>query len=450
MTTYSKQPRSQGRRPVSQNALPEPLEAYLQEAAKGAAGKPLSESLTPDSPLKKLIGRFVEVALEEEMRQHLGYDHHERRPSGSSSGATPRKNTRNGYSKKRLKTSYGQTHVQVPRDRQASFEPVVVPKYASVTEEVEARTLAMYAQGMTTREIQRHVEELYGFQASEMFVSRLTERLDPELAAWRARPLEATYAVVFIDAMHLKVRHAAAGAAAGVHSTAAYTVTGYGENGTHEILGLYMAPEGTSPSESASFWHQVLVELEKRGLEQILILCADGLTGLEEAAGAVYPQARFQPCLVHLMRTSLRHVAYTERKAVARQLKHVYQAPTYESAEQALDRFALAHRDRYPAVVRLWQEKLPALAALFSYSEPLRKLVYTTNPIEGVHRQVRKVTKNRGVLPNVASAMRLLTLVLRDLDQRQRKRARPDWRRIVAELHIHFTGRLPQDWGRRL
>lgn len=234
------------------------------------------------------------MALEEELSEHLGYDRHERLDS-SSDGTSCRRNTRNGHTKKQLKTSHGDVEIRAPRDREASTRagPVLVPKRGAVTRDLEDRVVAMYASGMTTRQIQQHVEELYGLQASEMFVSRLVERLDPELSAWRNRPLEQTYAVVFVDGIYLKVRHAT-----GVESTAAYKIRGYGEAGTMEVLGIYIDEAGESPKERASFWHQVFVELEKRGLKQILILSADGLPGMEEAARAVYAQVDFQPCVV--------------------------------------------------------------------------------------------------------------------------------------------------------
>ena len=440
----SKKKPSKGMRRKKVAAVADPLEAYLQKIAKEGAGKPLSESLVEGSPLKELIGRFVEIALEEEMREHLGYERHERL-DGQAEPGQRRSNTRNGQSGKRLKTSHGETDIRIPRDRQSRFEPQIVPKYGTITQEVESRLVSMYASGMTTREIRRHVTELYGIDASEMFVTRIVERLDPMLAEWRSRALEDVYGVVFVDALHQKVRHQT-----GVASTALYVVSGYGEQGVMDVLGLYMAPEAHSPAESASFWHQVLVELEKRGLKDMLIVCADQLTGLEEAVESVYAQARFQPCLVHIMRTSLRRVPWSDRKTVARELKKIYQAATYEGAEEALERLRECYEHKHPALVRQWTSILPRLSDLWHYSVPLRKLVYTINPIENLNRQIRKVTKNRGVLPNPESAMRLMTLVLMRIDDRNKKRMRPDWPRIAQELAIHFPDRLPKNWGIRI
>jgi putative transposase len=421
-----------------------PLDAYLRQIAKEGAGKPLSESLAEGAPLKDLIGRFVEIALEEEMRDHLGYERHDRL-EGKDEPSGRRSNTRNGTSTKRLRTSHGETEVDVPRDRQGSFEPAIVPKYGTITKDVEDRVVSMYASGMTTREIQGHVTDLYGIDASEMFVSRIVERLDPMLTEWRNRPLESCYPVVFVDALHQKVRQQA-----GVTSSAVYVVSAYGEEGTMDVLGVYVAPEGYSTAESASFWHHVLVTLEKRGLADILILCADQLTGLEQAVASVYPRARYQPCVVHVMRSSLRRVPWSERKKVARELKKIYQAPSFEAASQAFEEARQLYETRYPGLVRQWASVLPRLADLWQYSAPLRKLVYTINPIENINRQVRKVTKNRGVLPNPDSALRLMTLVLQRIDARNQKRQRPDWTRIARELPIHFPDRLPNDWGFRI
>lgn len=416
-----------------------PLEEHLRRIAKEAAGRSLTESLADGAPLADLIGRFVEIALEEELTDHLGYPPNAR-------GSAPGGNTRNGRSGKTLKTSHGATEIAVPRDRQGTFDPQIVPKHRSVTADMEARVVAMYAQGMTTREIQRHVTELYHFEASEMLVSRLVERLEPELAAWRSRELEPVYPIVFIDAVHSKVRHST-GAQRGVRSTALYTVSAYNEAGQHEVLGIYAGPEGEHGAESASIWHQVLLDLEDRGARDLLIVTSDGLSGLESALEAVFPQATHLPCVVHLMRQALRPVPYARKRAVARALKAIYQAPTPEAAEHALQ---AAEDTCGAAAVQGFRAAWPRLAELWRFGAPLRRLVYTTNPIEGLHRQLRKVTKNRSVFPSVQSALRLATLVLRDIDRRNRsKGARPDWTRIVSELHLVFPNRLPRDWGRR-
>lgn len=425
--------------PKTQNSFPEPLEHYINQLAIQAAGKPLSESLLPGTDLTRLLGRFVELAYQQEMTQHLGYEPHAR-----ASPEQPRHNARNGSSKKTLKTTHGEVDIQVPRDRQASFEPRIVPKHKSLSGELERRIISMYSHGMSTRDIQEHLGQLYSLETDTDLVSRLLDKIEPELIAWRNRPLEPVYPVVFVDAIHQNVRHAH-----GVHPTAIYVVSAYDESGRYSLLGVHMAPEGTT-SESASFWHQVLITLQKRGLQDILILAADGLTGLEEAVGAVYPTTRFQPCVVHMVRASLKTVSYRARRDVAQDLRRMYQAPSYEAAQQTLEELEQSWEGKHPLVVKKWRINLPRLQNLWSYGEGLRKMVYTTNALENTNRQLRKQLKTRSSMPNVTSALRLVTLVAQDVNKKSlSKRARRDWSQIVAELHIHFGERLPTDWGYR-
>jgi putative transposase len=438
------EPKKANRRSKSKHQFPEEVENLLRGIAQQAAGKPLGESLGRDSALTALLGRMIELVYEAEMSEHLGYEPNERLAS-TPGEPTRRSNTRNGYSQKHLKTSHGAVAVQVPRDRNASFEPQIVGKHRSLTEEMEARIISMYAKGMTTRDIETHVEELYGLEASPMLVSRAVQRIEPELKAWRNRPLEQIYAVVFIDAIHLKVRHAH-----GVRSTAAYIISGIGESGQLEILSVAMASEAERVSESATYWHQVLLELRGRGVEDVMILSADGLRGLDKAVHAVYPDTRFQRCVVHLARASLQLVNWKERKAVAASLRAIYQAGTYEQAELELLALETEWGRRYPAIVRQWQDNLELLSDLWSYGPHLRKAVYTTNALENINRQVRKVTKSRGAMPSVDSALDLITLVLREIDAKNRaRRTRHDWSTMLTELHILFGDRLPADWGYR-
>ena len=441
VSTMTKIKKKASSRPVTKNSLAPDLDAYLDEMAAEAAGRPLSESLAAGSPFSQLIGRFVELAYQHEMDEHLGYAPHARRLDGEPA----RTNARNGSSQKTLKTSHGHVEVSVPRDRDSSFEPRVVAKHRRVTEEIEARVLALYAAGMSTRDLREQIAQMYSVEIDGDFVSRLLDGLEPELVAWRNRALEPIYPIVFIDAVHLKVRHDS-----GVEPTAVYIASGYGESGRMGMLGVWMAPQGET-SESASFWHRALVEMRGRGMEDALIVCADGLTGLEEAVGAAYPRARFQPCVVHMVRASLRQVSYKERSAIAAGLRAIYKAPSYEAAGLALQKFAKEWGHRHPGVVAQWEANLPRLLNLWDYGKGLRRLVYTTNPIENTNRQVRKVTKTKGSFPNVGSALRLVTLVLRDVDAKAqgKKSARHDWIRILAELHIHFSDRLPKQWGYR-
>jgi putative transposase len=440
-----KKKRNRKRRSIEDLNLPAEVQEIFTAAVKEAAGKPLS--MAPGSPLGRVIGAFVEHSLKQELNEHLGYDAHQRIVP-EPEAPQRRSNTRNGYSQKQLKTSMGSTEIDVPRDREGSFSPQLLAKHQSMSAEIEGRVISMYAHGMTTRDIAEHIRELYHFEATDGFVSRLLERVEPELIAWRSRPLEEVYAIAYIDAIHLKIRHPN-----GVTSTAAYIVGGYGESGHHEILGVWIAPSdhSTGHGESAAFWHTVLVELNKRGLKRILIACSDNLNGLSEALSVVFAATEHLPCVVHQMRSSLSYVSWTHRKTVARQLKTIYQAPTYESAEMALAAFKQEYQSRYPEITRQWEAFLPRIASLWSYSDTLRRMVYTTNPQENVNRQVRKVTKNRSQMPNIDSALRLLTLALRDIHNRaiSSERARPDWTKIVRELHIHFPTALPDQWGLR-
>lgn len=463
------------RRSAADFAVPLEFERLLEEAATEAAGKPLSRAaFAPGSPLGRLIGQVVERALDEEMRQHLGYDRHQRladdapdqiaesritEGNGSAEGRSPgrRRNTRNGYSSKSLKTSLGTTEIQVPRDRLGEFEPRILPKHRTISQELDECVISMYASGMSTRDIADYIRQLYHCDVSEMFVSRLVERLDPELTAWRNRPLEPIYAVLYFDALYVKVRHTS-----GVAPTPVYVAIGYGEDGTIDVLGLWMAPtdqaNGQTPggvdgvrAESSTFWHTIFLELQRRGVERVLIACSDNLTGIQDALLLAFPQARWQPCVVHLVRASLRRVSWTDRKDVARQLRTIYTAPSYEAAEQALEACAVNFGNRFPAVIRAWRGYLLLLSGLWVYSPALRKIIYTNNPIENTNRQLRKVIKTRGAFPNAESAKRLLSLVIMRIRHRYSQRSsRSDWSRILDELHLHFADQLPEDWGRRV
>jgi|SRR5690554_1249317 len=419
----------------------------LREIAKKNLGKSLDELMKPGSDLTDLLGQFVKITMEEEMAAHLGYESHERRYDESGHPIKgQRENTRNGHSAKTLKTSQGDIKIAIPRDRNADFEPQIVPKHGTLTADMEGKIVSLYAHGMTTRDIQHHISEMYHTDISSMFVSRVVERLEPELIAWRDRPLEAVYPVVFIDAIHQKIRHSH-----GIVSTAIYLVCAYNEYGKLEVLGVWAAPSDLNPKESASFWHQVMLQLQRRGVETILTLSADGLKGLENAVCAVFDVNYFLPCVVHLVRNSLIQVSWKERSKVATELREVYQASTYEMAEQNLALFEEKFSQKYPNIVRQWKENLPRISGLWKFGKELRKLVYTTNAIENVNRQIRKVTKTRGVFPNTDSALQLITLCLIERERKQdaQTKIRGDWRKICIELHFHFSESLPEQWGLR-
>lgn len=437
--------RNRGRTSFDDLGLPPELQAQLEAAAKESAGKPFSMAV--GSPLARIIGSFVEHSLKQELDEHLGYAAHQRKEATEDEPSTRRTNTRNGNGVKTVKTSMGASQIKIPRDRDGSFTPKILPKHGRVTDEIAGRIISMYSGGMTTRDIAEHIREMYHFEASEDFVSDMVARIEPELKAWRNRLLEPIYAIIYVDALHQKTRHSN-----GVRATACYIVSGYSESGTHDVLGVWMAPSDHSlgHGESASFWHTVLNDLRTRGVEDVLIIASDGLAGLEQAIEAVLPKAQHIPCVVHQLRNALAQVGAQYKKVIAQDLKTIYKAPTYEAAELALNAFEQKWSDRYPSIVRQWRLLLPRLSVLWTFSPALRKMTYTTNPQENINRQVRKVTKNRGVMPSIDSAMRLLTLVLMNIDRRAKERARPDWPEILRELHIHFGNRLPEFWGSRL
>lgn len=425
--------------------LPSDVREHVASLLSGAVGRPLSGGA--DSPMAAAMGAIVEHMLAAEFDEHVGHRRHERIEPTEEQPATRRDNPRNGYARKTLKSSVGSASINVPRDRNGSFTPKVLPKNQSFTDELAARIVAMYAAGMTTRDLARQVSELYGVSVSDDFISDVVARIEPELKAWRSRPLEPVYAIVYIDALHLKIRHSN-----GVRATACYIASGYSESGVHQVLGVWIAPSEHSSGhgESASYWYGVLNDLRNRGIEDVLFLASDDLTGIDEAIATSFVDAVHIPCVVHQIRNSLKQVGARARREVAAALKPIYGASTLEAAQLALADLEATYGTRYPALVQQWQRLLPRLEVLWQYSKELRRMLYTTNPQENINRQVRKVTKNRGVMPTIDSALRLLTLALRAIDERAAARARPDWPAILRELHANFAARLPKYWGDRL
>lgn len=431
------------------------LRAALQEAASEAAGKPLQSG--PNSPLARIIGMFVEETLKAEMGQHLGYEPYERRQSeeqqqeraSSSAGSSAsRKNTRNGHSKKRLKTSFGEADIRVPRDREASFEPQIVPKYGRLTQEISERIIAMYGGGMTTGDIAEHIGELYQIGIGKNQISEIVQSIEPELRAWRQRSLDSIAPILYLDAMYVKMRRKGR-----VVTTPIYIAAAYSEAGTLEVIGVWVAPEDFSEKggESSAFWYEAMQELASRGLKEVLMVAIDGLSGLADAVSAVWPRAEIFPCIVHLVRSTLRHVPQSRRREVAADLRTIYQAPSFEAAERAL---ATVHQkwDRlYGSGLKSWDQQIEMLRGLWRLDPVLRKLVYTTNPIENINRQTRKVSKTRGSFPSAESALHLHTMALQRITLRaQQRQARPDWPKILESLHRSFGNQLPEEWGFRL
>lgn len=375
--------------------------------------------------LHQLTGRLVERMLEGEMTDHLGYAH--RSPAGKGTG-----NSRNGHSKKTLKGEQGDVEIRVPRDRGGTFEPQIVPKHERRLPSLDEKILSLYARGMTTREIQGHLEELYHTELSPTLISNVTASVLEEVKAWQSRPLEALYPIVYLDAIQVKVRDEGQ-----VQRKAVYLALGVNLDGEKELLGLWIAQ-----TEGAKFWLQVLTELQNRGVEDILICCVDGLVGFPEAIETVYPQTLVQLCIVHMVRNSLRFVNWKDRKAVAADLRTIYRAPTEAAGRDALSAFAEKWDAKYPTISRSWDQHWDELSVFFAYPKEIRRVIYTTNAIESVNRQMRKILKNRGALPSDEAVLKLMYMALQKLSQ---KWTRPikNWPAALNRFAIEFEGRVP-------
>lgn len=375
--------------------------------------------------LKELTARLVERVLEAEMVEHLGYEKHN--PNGRNSG-----NNRNGHGKKAIKGQNGTLQIKVPRDRNGSFEPQLVPKRQSRMPSFDQKILSLYARGLSTREIQGHLEELYGTEISPQLISTVTDAVLESVIEWQNRPLRSVYPILYLDALFVKVRHEGR-----VVKKAVYLALGINLDGEKELLGMWIAR-----SEGAKFWLGILTELKNRGVLDVFICCVDGLQGFEEAIEAVFPQTTVQLCIVHLVRNSLRFVTWKDRKAVARDLKAIYRAATAEEAELELVRFAEKWDVTYPTISKSWHLHWDRIVPFLSYPAEIRKVIYTTNAIESLNRCLRKTLKTRGALPSDEALMKLLYL---SLEKITKKWTRPiqDWKAALNRFAIEFAGRVP-------
>lgn len=375
--------------------------------------------------LKQLGTRLIERMLEGELTEHLGYGKHA--AEGRNSG-----NSRNGYRTRQLKSEQGTMTITVPRDREGSYEPILLPKGSPRLAGLDEKIITLYARGLSTRDIQGQLQDLYGIELSPSLISNITESVREEVTAWQNRPLEAIYPIVYLDALVCKVREERH-----VRNKALYVVLGITLEGNKEILGFWIAP-----TEGAKFWLQVLTELQNRGVQDIFIACVDGLKGFPEALEAAFPRTQVQLCIVHMVRNSLNFVSYKDRKAVAADLKQVYRAPTREAAEQALEAFAQRWDRQYPTISRSWRENWEQLATFFAYPPAIRRVIYTTNAVESVNRSLRKLLKTRGALPSDEALLKLLVLALRNITK---KWTRPvqHWKEALNHFAILFEDRLP-------
>ena len=375
--------------------------------------------------LKQLTKLLVEKALEAEMAQHLGHDKHE-------SVINPAGNTRNGKSRKTLKGDFGELPIEVPRDRLSTFEPQIIPKHQSRWTGFDEKILSLYARGMTVREIQSHLEEIYGAEVSPSLISSVTDAVAEEVKTWQSRPLDPVYPIVYLDCIHVKVREGA------VRVKAVYLAIGVTMSGEKEVLGLWL-----SQTEGAKFWLQVVTELRNRGVQDIFIACVDGLKGFPEAIEAVFPQTTVQLCIVHMVRHSLNYVSWKRRPEVATDLKRIYQSATAEEAELRLGEFEAKWDDEYLPIGQSWRRNWPRLIPFFDYPPEIRKVIYTTNAIESVNMSLRKLTKNRGSFPSDEALLKLFYLALRNISKKWTMPIR-DWKAALNRFTIEFGERIAQ------
>jgi putative transposase len=383
------------------------------------------EILGEDGLLKQLTKAVLERAMQAELTEHLGYEKHN--SSGDNSG-----NSRNGKSQKTLKGDFGQLPIEVPRDRNSSFEPQIVPKGQTRFSGFDDKILSLYARGMTTREIQSHLEEIYKVEVSPALISSVTNAVIEEVRAWQNRPLDALYPILYLDAIQVKVRDGAQ-----VRNKAIYLAIGINLSGIKEVLGLWVAQ-----TEGAKFWLQIVTELKNRGVSDIFIACVDGLKGFPEAIETVYPDAQIQLCLVHLVRHSLNYVGWKQRKEVAADLKSIYRAATREEAEHQLSEFAAKWDARFPTIGASWRRNWERIVPFFAYPADIRRVIYTTNAIESINMSLRKIIKNRGSFPTDESALKLLYLALQNIARKWTMPIR-DWSAALNRFAILFEDRMP-------
>jgi putative transposase len=386
--------------------------------------KTLADITGKDGLVQEIIKNTVEKMLKAELDAHLGYPPHD--PSGKNSG-----NSRNGYGSKTLKTGQGPVEIQVPRDRNGTFEPQLIEKRKSFDPQLEGKILSMYAKGMSTRDITSHLEEVYGTQISPALISAVTNRIMEEVTEWQQRPLDKVYPFVFLDAFFIKVREDSK-----VISKACYSALAVNVEGKNEMLGIWIA-EG----EGAHFWLKVLTDLKARGVEDILVASVDGLTGFEDAIRTIFPKTDVQRCIVHQIRNSLKYVSVRDHKEVVQDLRPIYTAPTEETAFANLAKFEEKWSVKYRVVVELWRKNWDSLTTFFNYPAPVRRIIYTTNIVEGFHRRVRKVIKNKCLFPNDDSVRKMIYLVIKDIDSKQRS-AKREWGSTLAQLALIFENRL--------
>ena len=388
------------------------------------AGKTPEEIVGEGGLLQHLTKRLYERVLEGEMTHHLGYPPNA--PEGKKTG-----NSRNGKSTKTVKTDRADIPLVIPRDRNGAFEPQIIKKHQRRLPGFDDQVLALYARGLTTRDIQGHLEELYGSEVSPTLISAVTDTVLEDVTAWQSRPLDSVYLIVYLDAIHLKMRESGQ-----VKNQAVYLALGINREGYKELLGLWVGEH-----EGSKFWLNVLTELKNRGVQDILIACVDGLTGFPDAIATVYPKAQVQLCIVHLVRNALKYVGWKQRKAVAADLKAIYSAPSVEAAEAALETFEARYQDRFPQIARSWRSCWVNIIPFFAYPPEIRKVIYTTNAIESMQAQLRKVTRKHGAFPTAEAVRKVMYLALQRLSLKWKRPIR-DWAAALNHFSIMFEERI--------
>jgi putative transposase len=390
-----------------------------------AKAKSMDDFFGKEGIFARLFANTIEQMLEAELSDHLGYEPYEAK--GRNSG-----NSRNGRYSKKLRTSAGETAIQVPRDRNGEYEPQLVKKQVANTNELEDKIIGMYAKGMSVRDIQETLQELYGVDVSPSTLSAITDKVWELVEEWQNRPLASMYPIIYLDAIHIKMRRDGK-----VENTAVYVVLGVDLEGHRDVLGHWVG----DGSESANFWLGVITDLQSRGVKDILIASMDGLTGFKEAILAVFPKTEIQRCIIHQIRNSLKYISWKDHKAFVADLKAIYQAPTREAAEANLRELHEKWSSQYAVAVRSWENHWEDLATFFDYPAEIRRMIYTTNTVEGYNRQLRKVTKNRGSFPTAEAVRKLLFLANRDILKKWTM-PMPNWQPILNQLVIRFDDRI--------
>jgi transposase-like protein len=388
--------------------------------------KSIEELIGKNGLITDLFKDTIQTMMEAELTNQLGYPKNMKilSPGGS--------NKRNGSYNKKIRTSFGETQIDVPRDRNGDFEPQIIPKHQSNTNELERKIISMYGKGMTVSDLNEHLADMYGIEVTDPMISQITDKIIPQIQEWQTRRLERVYPIAYLDAIHFKIRDEGT-----VSTKAAYIVLGVDVNGKKDILGMWIGEE-----EGAKFWLSVLTELNSRGVEDILIACCDNLSGFTEAIGSIFPKTIIQKCVVHQIRNSLKYIVSKDQKAFLTDLKKVYRADTRKEAEHNLLELDGKWGKKYPLVIKSWENNWAELSAYFEYCAPIRKIIYTTNAIEGLNRQIRKVTKSKSVFPTRTSLEKILFLAARDIMKRWSGHALANWAQTVSQLAIHFPDRI--------